>query len=301
MKILTLCSITFCSLVFASCVAEEPPYPVVWEVTEDVSSPESAYFDADSGFVFVSNIGEGGPAEKDGTGYLSKFSADGKVVAARWITGLDAPKGLRSHAGRLWVSDIDQLVEIDIAEGRIVRRIDVPGAQFLNDVACDAEGTVYVSDTFGTKIYRVREDRVEVFAEGEELEYPNGLLVVDDALLVAAWGRPEEDFSTKVPGRLFALDLNTARKSLITPEPLGNLDGLERVAAGRYLVSDWNSGKILYVTPTGDARLVMQLPKGAADIGYIPDQRLLIVPQMTENRVTAFRLTEPERSKTSGR
>ena len=220
---------------------------------------------------------------------------------ASWITGLNAAKGLRSHAGRLWVSDISQLVEIDITQGRILRRIDVPDAQFLNDVACDAEGAVYVADTFGAKIYRYREDRVEVFAEGEELEHPNGLLVVDDALLVAAWGRPEGDVGTKVPGRLFALDLKTAHKSLITTEPLGNLDGLERVAEGRYLVSDWNSGKILYVTRAGGSRLVMQLPKGAADIGYIPDQRVLIVPQMLGNRVTAFRLTQPERPTTGSR
>ena len=102
------------------------------------AEPGSAYFDAASGFVFVSNIGSGGPTGKDGDGYLSKLTPDGKVAAAKWITGLNAPKGIRSSGGRLWVSDIDQLVGIDIQQGKIAERVAVPGAEFLNDVACDA-------------------------------------------------------------------------------------------------------------------------------------------------------------------
>ena len=131
----------------AACrAADEPAFPVAWEVTSGVQSPESAYFDAASGFVFVSNIGGGGPTGKDGDGFLSKLTPDGKVVAAKWITGLNAPKGIRSSGGRLWVSDIDQLVGVDIAQGKIAERVAVPGAEFLNDVACDAQGAVYVSD-----------------------------------------------------------------------------------------------------------------------------------------------------------
>jgi hypothetical protein len=30
------------------------------------------------------------------------------------------------------------------------------------------------------------------------------------------------------------------------------------------------------------------LPRGAADLAYLPQQRLLIVPQMLENKVSAF-------------
>jgi hypothetical protein len=41
-------------------------------------------------------------------------------------------------------------------------------------------------------------------SEGESLEYPNGLLVRGGKLNVGRWGKPEADFSTKVPGRLFA-------------------------------------------------------------------------------------------------
>ena len=56
----------------------QPAFPVAWEVTTGVQSPESAYFDAASGFVFVSNVGGGGPTGKDGDGFLSKLTRTAK-------------------------------------------------------------------------------------------------------------------------------------------------------------------------------------------------------------------------------
>ena len=291
---LTALLIVVCLICTAN--AQRPAPTVAWELTEGVQSPESVYFDEDSGFLFVSQIGDGGATGKNGDGYLSKLTPDGKVVSLKWITGLDAPKGIRSHEGRLWVSDIDQLIEIDIAEGKTISRTPMPGATFLNDVACAPDGTVYVSDTMECKIYRLRDGKVDVFAEGEDLEYPNGLLVLDDKLVVDAWGKPNDDFSTEVPGRLFTLDLETKEKTLVTSEPFANIDGLEAVRGNRFLVSDWFLGKIYFVGSDGNPRLILQLPKGSADIGIVPSERLLIVPQMMENKITAYQMRRPQRS-----
>lgn len=273
--------------------ADNPAYPVAWEVTAGVKSPESAHFDATSGFVFVSNIGGGGPTGKDGDGYLSKLTLDGKVVAAKWITGLNAPKGIRCFGGRLWVSDIDQLIGVDIPQGKIAERVPVPGAEFLNDVACDSQGAVYVSDMTKNKIHRYRDGKLSVLAEGDQLENPNGLLVVGNQLAVGGWG---SGGGAKL-GHLYSLDLQTGKKTLITPEPVGNLDGVETVAKGSYLVSDWSAGKIFYIRQEGTVTQLMQLPKGSADLGYAPDKLLLLVPQMVENKITAYQLWRPDSSK----
>src|SRR5262249_14586939 len=206
-----------------------------WAVSEGINTPESVYVDTDSGFIFVSNI-NGMPDQRDGNGYISKLSADGKMITAQWVTGFNAPKGLRSYKGTLWTADLDEVIGIDIASGKISSRTKLDGAKFLNDVACGADGTVYVSDTVASRIYAVKDGKGSVFAEGDDIEYPNGLLVEGDKLVVAGWGKPEADFTTKVPGRLFSLDLKTKKKTLITPEPFGNTDGIESDGQGGYIV-----------------------------------------------------------------
>ncbi|MCU0979233.1 MAG: hypothetical protein MUF25_08710, partial [Pirellulaceae bacterium] len=235
----------------------------------------------------------------DGDGFLSKLTPDGKVVAAQWITGLNAPKGIRGSNGRLWVSDIDQLIGVDIAQGKIAERVPVPDAEFLNDVACDAQGAVYVSDMTKNKIHRYRDGKLSVFAEGEDVENPNGLLVVGQQLVVGGWGSSSGGKTTL--GHLFSLDLESGQKTLVTPDPVGNLDGVETVAKGSYLVSDWSAGKIFYIRQEGTVTLLMQLPKGSADLGYVPDKQLLLVPQMLENRVTAYQLRRPDTAKQPSR
>ncbi|MCA1853583.1 MAG: hypothetical protein LC647_14670, partial [Beggiatoa sp.] len=108
-----------------------------------MQTPESAYYDSESGFLFVSLVA-GQPTDKDGNGRIAKLSLDGSVVAADWVTGLNSPKGLRSVGGTLWVADIDEVIGVEIASGRITSRVKPEGAQFLNDVATGPDGTVYV-------------------------------------------------------------------------------------------------------------------------------------------------------------
>ena len=98
--------------------------------------------------LFVSNI-DGKPDEKDQKGFISKVSpSNGSIIELNWITGLNAPKGMVIYNdSKLYVSDITDLVEIDIANGKIIKHYNAPGSAFLNDVASDNHGNIYVSDT----------------------------------------------------------------------------------------------------------------------------------------------------------
>lgn len=270
---------------------KEPP--IVWKVTEGCARPESAYFDPKSGLIFVSQI-SGKGADKDNSGWISKLDRSGKVLAAKWVDGLQAPKGIRSTGDTLWVSDIDELIGISIPEGKITDRIKFEGAKFLNDVAASEDGTVYVSDMLGNKIHALKNGKLSVFAEGPELEFPNGLLVDGDKLIVGARGEMTtgtDPQSTK-PGHLFALDLKTGKRTLITPEPLGVLDGVEIDGHGGYIVSDWLAGKVFQVSKEGQVKLLVHLTKGTADIAYFPKEHLLILPRMLEDNVTAYDLSK---------
>jgi sugar lactone lactonase YvrE len=262
-----------------------------WAVTEGVETPESVYVDAASGSIFVSMIA-GQPGDRDGNGRIMKLAPDGAVVAASWVGGLNAPKGLRSHDGILWTADIDEVIGIDIAKAAITTRVKIEGAQFLNDVAVADDGTVYVSDMLASRIYAVKDGKAAVFGEGEAMEYPNGLLVEGNRLIVGGWGKPEPDFSTKVPGHLFALDLQSKAKTLITPKPLGNIDGVESDGRGGYIVSDFPAGKLMHVTGAGESRTLREFMPGAADLAFVPEGNVAIVPHMMENRIASYDVSD---------
>ena len=271
----------------AATPSQPPPISPGW-VVQDMRTPESVYLDEGSGYLYVSQI-DGAPTERDGKGRISKLGLDGSVVAADWFTSLNAPKGLRSFGGVLWVADLDEVIGIDIATAKETARVKIEGAKFLNDVAIGAEGTIYVSDTMASRIYAVKDGKATIFAEGEQLEYPNGLFVDGERLIVGGWGKPEADFTTKVPGRLYMLDLKTKQKTLITKQPLGNIDGVEQEARGGFLVTDYMAGKVIQVSPIGELNVVRTFKPGLADHTFLYAQGdILIAPHMNENTVGAY-------------
>jgi DNA-binding beta-propeller fold protein YncE len=261
-----------------------------WSLSEGFQLPKSAFYDTKTKKVYVSNMGTARDA-RDGTGFISIITLDGKIDTAKWVTGLNAPKGLRIFEDTLWVSCLDELVGIDVPSAKVTKRVKPDGAKFLTDVAVARDGTVYVSDLLQNRIYSSEGRTAKVFAEGEEVEWPNGLVIDEDRLVVAAWGKPEPDFSTKVPGRLFAYDLATKKKSLITEKPVGNLDGVEPDGTGGYIVTDQFAGKVFRVDKEGMARPIIEGLKGPADIAYVREKALLIVPRLGDHTVAAYDLS----------
>ncbi|MGQ0671557.1 MAG: SMP-30/gluconolactonase/LRE family protein [Hyphomicrobium sp.] len=253
-------------------------------------NPESALPDLTSGTIYVSNVA-GDPTAKDGNGYISKATIDGKLTAAKWVTGLDAPKGMALVGGVLFVADIDQLIEIDTKAGKIAARHPASGAKFLNDVAADAQGRVYVSDMATNTIWRLADGKFESWLQSDSLKNPNGLLVEGDTLIVAAWGKMTDGFATKVPGNLLAVSLaDKSIKDLGDGAAVGNLDGIEPLGNGTYVVSDWMSGKVFKIAASGKAEQILALTPGAADLGYSPGDKTMFLPMMKDNTLDAYRI-----------
>ncbi|OFZ81758.1 MAG: hypothetical protein A2583_12450 [Bdellovibrionales bacterium RIFOXYD1_FULL_53_11] len=279
MKILLVAAIAvFCENVVASS----------WTVTGVVENPESVFYDAAENLIYVSSVAGDGQT-KDGKGWISVVSPAGRVVSAKWVDGLNAPKGLRSHKGTLWVTDIDEVVSIDMKSGKISGRLKIEGAKFLNDPAIAPDGTVYVSDSLTSTIHSIKNGRASVLASGPELESPNGLCFRQGRLYVAAWGLTS-DWNTKVPGRIYYIDIKSKKITHITKKPLGNLDGLEFDKNNKFLVSDWVAGRVYSVDAKGVSKVIHAGSQGIADIGYVPSLDLLVMPNMKESRVEAVRV-----------
>lgn len=283
----TLCAALASLLLMVSGAAAAPAE--VWRAT-GLSNPESALFDATGTVIYVSNV-DGDPAAKDGKGFISRLATDGKILDREWVTGLDAPKGLALVGDKLYVSDIDRLVAIDIKTGTVAQRYPAAGAKFLSDVAADERGRVFVSDMATNQIWLLDSDQFAVWLEDAKLENPNGLKVAGDQLIVASWGAMKPDFSTEVPGHLLKVDLRDKRISdLGDPKPVGNLRGLEPDGDGGWYLTDSVAGGLFRTAADGRAGQLLDLPSGSADIGIMPAANIVLVPMMNEGEVVAYRM-----------
>jgi sugar lactone lactonase YvrE len=268
-----------------SAVADE-----VWSLSS-FKEPESALFDPQRKVIYVSNVA-GEANAKDGIGFISKVSPDGKLIDLEWVKGFNGPKGLVMNGNKLYVSDIDQLVEIDVDKGQVTNRWKAEGSQFLNDTAVDNDGRIYVSDMLADSIYVLDGGKLSVFLQDKGLLHPNGLRVEGDKLLVAAWGADiQPDFTTKSPGHLLSVDLKSKAISDVgNGKPVGNLDGLEPDGTGNWIVTDWINGALYRLHPDGKADQLLDLNKGSADLEFLEQDKIAIIPMMIDGKVTAYKV-----------
>ena len=260
---------------------------LLWEV-KGLAQPESVVQDPATDSIYVSNIA-GAIMQKDGNGFISKLRPDGTFIAREWVKGLNAPTGMALHERALYVADVDELVEINVASGEIAKRHEAKGAIFLNDVAVDQDGTVYVSDTPMNTIWRLKDGIFEPWLANDALNGPNGLLVQGDKLIVASFGKLPDQGAPELGG-LVAVDLKDQSVSKLRGDPIGNLDGLQALEPGLYLVTDWAAGGLYRVDAKGKAERLIKLNKGSADFVYFPDKKTVLVPIMLSNALVAYAL-----------
>lgn len=248
----------------------------VWTLT-GLAEPESVALSADGRTLFVANVGGEGEV-KDGNGYISRVSAGGRMLQARWVTGLDAPKGATVAGGKLYVSDIDKLVEIDIASGKVIARYPAPGATFLNDTAVAPDGTVLAADSGTGRIFALHDGAMTVWAAAPELKSVNGLLAEPTRLVV-----------TTMEGKLLAVGY-VSKAVKVLAEGLGQADGVAPADGDNYFVSEW-PGRLFLVTPNGAHQVLLDTRKSETYINdFIRVGDLVVIPNWKPGTLTAYRM-----------
>jgi sugar lactone lactonase YvrE len=282
------------SIVFMFTLAFAHADPVVtklWESKADFKLPESVLYDEENNILYVSNVGDG-PYTKSNNGFISKVDLEGNITELKWVEGLNSPKGLAMFEKKLYVSDIAELVEIDINSGKILNKYSAPGANFLNDVTVDNVGNVYISDMFLDKIYQLNKvGQLITWLYTPELEAPNGLHYENDQIIVGSWGHLTNGFAPSVVGHLKTVSIESKKiKSLGNAKPVGTLDGVESDGNGAYFVTDWAGGNLLHISADGNFKVIAKLVKGAADHEVIYEKNMIIVPLMNDNKLVAYKI-----------
>lgn len=263
-------------------------------IVDGFESPESAYFEPRRQQWFVSNVSGSEP----GDGFISRLDANGNVLDRVFAAGLDDPKGQRVDGDTLYVTDNTKVVAIDLDHPEETISLSIEGSAFLNDVAIDpATHDVYVSDTFDNAIWRISQGEPSLVLRDAALEAPNGLVFEHGSLLVASIG-PDLDpttFLTSAPGRVFRLDLHSAKLSPLTGR-IGDLDGIETDTKG-LLVSENRSGVDRVGFDGSVTRLIDNADYGlatSADIGLDRSRHRVAVPELFGTRVAFFDLEDSD-------
>lgn len=271
-------------------------------ILEGFSSPESV-IGVDS-FVFVSNVGtELQPLKKDGDGYIAKLGRSGGVINQRFITGLNAPKGMAIWDSVLYVADIDKIRAYHIHSGDSLDLFDFSeyGVQFLNDLCKGDTGFLYASATLQNKLYHI-----DVLRRGKEspiapqsipnsskVQGINGLWYDAPSRDLYVVGFGDQDSTNG------AIGVTPLGPRAVPPRRweshTGKLDGLA-VIEGRVYFTDWNGfekGESLYMLNLGTSE-VEALPLGRiggpADFWYEASENRFWIPAMTEGKVYVFQM-----------
>ena len=262
-----------------------PETPKFLKETGPLAHCESVAYNPGSNLVYVSVMA----GSEKGDGSIAILNLEGDIENPRFITGLNDPKGIAIKDNKLYVSDVDVLVEVDLKLGKILKRYEGNGAKSLNDVAIDRNGNVYVSDMGSSSIYKLGPDKNFVkWLTSPQLETPNGLLAVDNSLYVVGWASPATQESDSPKGGMMKINISTKEITKVTPGDLANLDGLQKYDEKSFLVSGWNTGEIFKISKSGDSEVILKVDRSVGDILYLPKKNRLLLPMNIQNKVLIY-------------
>lgn len=262
-----------------------------WFVRDGFVAPEAVRYDPDQDVYFVGNWGPGPASATDNNGYISRMKPDGQIENLRFIAGgtnrvvLHAPRGMYIVGDTLWVADADAVRGFNRRTGERVANVDFSAFDrgFLNDVAADATGTVYVTDTGRNKLYKVQgQGGPTLVVSDSALGSPNGITwdAVNRRMIVVPYGG-FKGIRAWVPGTTSLTDIGMSTGA--------KYDGVEVLPGGRVLVSS-QADSSLHVFTGNAGHAIIHTLGAPADIGVDTKRNRVAVPVVALNHVEIYEL-----------
>ncbi|WP_320170569.1 hypothetical protein [Maridesulfovibrio sp.] len=291
MRKYTLVFIMSLAVVLAACTVKSTK-------VSGFSSPESVT--SDGTFFYVSNVGEKlAPTERDGDGFISKLTGDGRIDRLRFAEGLNAPKGMAVLGDVLYVADIERIRGFELKDGHEVFNLDLSGAgtSFLNDITVFSENELLVTATDIGAVILVRVGAAPSYQRLEsniDLAGINGITFDQSGgnVYFVTFGTDNKPTGFVGSGRISGGKF--IGRKICSKE--GYYDGIA-VHNGKVLASDWvefkKSGLLIQVDPESGSYSNVDLPEkigGPADFYLDEKGERLWIPMMLENKVLIYGL-----------
>ncbi|WP_052732969.1 SMP-30/gluconolactonase/LRE family protein [Hymenobacter terrenus] len=184
-----------------------PATPDTITITRPALYPEGLAYDAANGRFLVSSFTTGAVGQVKDDGTYTTFADDAQLVSSAGIF-LDEPRnrvlvavadpGTGSRTTTATQGKLAALASYNRTTGQRLAYVDLGGlrpgsSHFANDVAVDAQGNAYVTDSFSPIIYKIdAQGNASVFLEDSRLAAPtgffglNGIVFHPDGYLLVA-------------------------------------------------------------------------------------------------------------------
>lgn len=245
---------------------------IAWVAEGGFCEPETVLFLPDD-TLLVSNVCN---FQQQGNGFLSLLSAAGEVLNWRALEGLDAPLGMSMQADRLYLVDNNRLKVFDWPELKLLQTTELDTA-VANDLAVSEEGVVYITDTARHQVIRVSADGKQSVLSGQaQFKGANGIAIQGHHLYIGG-------------ERLWRLDLGDNSVSIIGPEWLADIDGIEFEPGGTLQITPVGGPLVRYHSDT-DIEIIAGPGISSANHGYAAKLHLALIPTGFDNTVIAIRV-----------
>ncbi len=225
--------------------------------------PEGTAYSKKQDVFFISSIQSGQIGKLDRKGNYSAFTNDPELVATvgiradennntLYVTNVDNSVAVNSNPATAF--KMSELIGYDLKTGARKFKIDLaklnPGqANFINDMTLDAEGNLYVTNSFSPLIFKIdKNHKASIFAQNEEWKGEgfnlNGIVYHPNGYLIVAQSRT---------GVLYKINTkNPTDVQVIQAETFKGADGLIINGSHELVVICNGAGKIFQVKTTDD-------------------------------------------------